>query len=197
MRDDASTHWRILERQVLVDRAPWYRIEEQRVALPNGTEIDYPRMHLRDYAIVVALTPAGDLLTLRVYKHGIGRETVDLVAGLIEDGEGALRAAQRELREETGYEGDEWISLGSFVVNSNYGCGRMHAFLARDARRTTEPHSADLEDAELILRPLGDAIEDLRSGRFELLSAASALAMAYVHLPGEGLVASTSARRDP
>lgn len=175
--------WRILERRTLVDRPPWYRIEEQRVELPDGQVIDgYPRMDLRDYAIVVALTAAGEVLTHRVYKHGVGRETLELVAGLIEDGEDPLHAAQRELREETGYEGSDWSALGSYVVNSNYGCGRMHAFVARGARRVTEPNSGDLEELELILRPLAEVMEDLRAGRFELLSAASALALAYIHL---------------
>lgn len=175
--------WRVLERRTLIDRLPWYRIEEQRIALPDGRVIDaFPRMDLRDYAIVVALTPADEVLTHRMYKHGVGRVTLDLVAGLVEDGEEPLLAAQRELREETGYESGDWSALGSYVVNSNYGCGRMHAFVARDARRVTQPHSGDLEEMELVLRPFAVAVEDLRAGRFELLSAAAALALAFVHL---------------
>jgi ADP-ribose pyrophosphatase len=175
--------WRVLERRTLIDRLPWYRIEEQRIELPDGRVIDdFPRMDLRDYAIVVALTPARELLTHRMYRHGVGRVTLDLVAGLIEDGEEPLLAAQRELREETGYESGDWSALGSYVVNSNYGCGRMHAFVARDARRVTQPNSGDLEEMELVLRPFTVAVEDLRAGRFELLSAAAALALALVHL---------------
>lgn len=178
---DAS--WRVLERRTLIDRSPWYRIEEQRLQLPNGRVVDgYPRMELRDYSIVVAVTPAGELLTERAYKHGVGHVTLDLVGGLIEDGENPLQAAQRELLEETGYQSDHWAALGSYVVNSNYGSGRMHAFIARDAVRVTEPSSGDLEDLELVLRPLTQVVEDLRAGRFELLSAAAALALAHVHL---------------
>ncbi len=178
-----DTGWRVLERRTLIDRSPWYRIEEQRVQLPDGRVVDgFPRMELRDYSIVVALTPAGELLTQRAYKHGVGHLTLDLVAGLIEDGEDPLHAAQRELREETGYQSDDWSALGSYVVNSNYGSGRMHAFIARDALRVTDPNSGDLEDLELILRPLAQALEDLRDGRFELLSAAAALALAHVQL---------------
>ena len=173
----------MLERRTLIDRLPWYRIEEQRIELPDGRVIDgFPRMDLRDYAIVVALTPAGEVLTHRMYRHGVGRVTLDLVAGLVEDGEEPLLAAQRELREETGYESGDWSALGSYVVNSNYGCGRMHAFVARDARRVTQPNSGDLEEMELVLRPFAVAAEDLRAGRFELLSAAAALAIALVHL---------------
>lgn len=139
-------------------------------------------MDLRDYAIVVALTPNGDVLLERVYKHGPGRVVLDLVAGVLEEGEDPLEAARRELLEETGYASEEWSRLGTFVVNSNYGCGRMHAFVAREARRVAEPSSDDLEEMELILRPLADAVADLRGGKFELLSAAAALALAHAQL---------------
>ncbi|HKY51717.1 MAG TPA: NUDIX hydrolase [Candidatus Limnocylindria bacterium] len=175
--------WRVLERRTLLDRRPWYTIEEQRIQLPDGRVVEgFPRIALRDYAIVVALTPAAEVLTHRMYKHGTGRVTLDLVAGLIEDGETPLAAAQRELREETGYQSDRWAALGSYIVNSNYGCGRMHAFVAQDARQTTEPDSGDLEQMELILRPLHLAIDDVRAGHFELLSAVAALGLAHIHL---------------
>jgi hypothetical protein len=57
----------------------------------------------------------------------------------------------------------------------------MHAFVARDARQVTQPNSGDLEEMELVLQPFAVAVDDLRAGRFELLSAAAALALAFVH----------------
>jgi len=162
---------------------PWYRIEEQDVQLPDGRVVEgYPRMDLRDYSIVVALTAGGDLLVERLYKHGVGREVFDLVAGLIEDGEAPMDAARRELREEAGFDSSNWTTLGSFVINSNYGCGRMHAFLAKQCQRVAEPSSHDLEETEIILMPLDEALDGLRAGRFELLSAAAALALAHANL---------------
>ena len=175
--------WRVLETRTLVDRRPWYRISEQDVELPDGRIVQgFPQMELRDYAIVVALTPTGEVLIEWMYKHGPGHHVFDLVAGVLEDGEDPLQAAQRELREETGYASEQWSSLGTFTVNSNYGCGRMHAFLARDARIVSEPNSTDLEEMELVLRPFDEAIADLRRGRFELLSAAAALALAHAQI---------------
>lgn len=174
--------WRILETRTVLDRRPWYVVDEHRIELPDGRIIDgYPHMRLRDYAIVVAITDAGDVLLQRLYKHGVGHVTWDLVAGLIDDGEQPLAAARRELLEEAGCASDDWTALGSFVVNSNYGCGRMHAFLARGIRRVQEPASDDLEESELVERPFVEALDDLRSGRIELLSAAAALALASAH----------------
>lgn len=174
--------WRVLDQRTLVDRRPWYRIDEQRVELPDGRVIDgYAQMRLRDYAIVVALTEDDHLLVERMYKHGPGRVVLDLVAGLVEDSERPADAAKRELREETGYESERWTSLGSYVVNSNYGCGRMHAFLATDAKQTLRPDSPDLEEMELMLLPFREAVDRLLQGKVELLSAAAAIALANAH----------------
>jgi len=175
--------WKTLGRRTVLSRPPWYEIEEERVELPNGSVIDaYTAMRLRDYVTVVALTPARDLLIERMYKHGPRDIVLDLPSGLIEDGEAPLPAAQRELLEETGHRSDKWTPLGTFVVNSNYGGGRMHAFLALDVERVREPNSGDLEEMELLQRPFTDALAGLRRGEFKLLSAAATIALAAIRL---------------
>lgn len=136
--DPQAAGWRVLDQRTLVDRRPWYRIDEQRVELPDGRVIDgYAQMRLRDYAIVVALTEDDHLLVERMYKHGPGRVVLDLVAGLVEDTEQPADAAKRELREETG----SWRQLTSSCrASSNYFLRpqrlRSPTLIERGARRT-------------------------------------------------------------
>ncbi len=171
--------WKTLERRTILSRLPWYEIEEERVELPDGRVIDgYAAMRLRDYVTVVALTPAREILLERLYKHGPREIVLDVPSGLIEDGEAPLAAAQRELLEETGHRSDLWTPLGSFVVNSNYGAGRMHVFLALDVEHVREPSSGDLEEMELLRRPFADVLAGLARGEFTLLSAAATIALA-------------------
>jgi 8-oxo-dGTP pyrophosphatase MutT (NUDIX family) len=92
---------------------------------------------------------------------------------------------ERELREETGFEADRWVSLGHYVVDPNYGCGAMHAFIAHGARKVTEPDSGDLEEQELLVVPMADAIAKLEAGEIVHLASAAALALAAIAL-GEG-----------
>jgi ADP-ribose pyrophosphatase len=97
----------------------------------------------------------------------------------------ALAGAKRELREETGYEADRWEPLGRFVVDPNYGCGAMHAFMAHDARKVSAPDSGDLEEQELVIVPFREALAKLRSGEVAQQSTAAALGLAAIAL-GEG-----------
>jgi len=167
---------------VLLSRPPWIDVGDERVELPDGRVIeDFPWIRTRDFAIVVAITPQRQVVLERSYKHGPRRVAVALPAGYVEEGEVPLATARRELREETGYEADEWRSLGSFTVDGNYGVCVEHAFLALDARRMDNAgatSTGDLEEIEVFAAPLREALAMLDAGEIAQLSSAAALALA-------------------
>ena len=76
--------------------------------------------------------------------------------------------------------------MGTFVGNGNYGGGKAHMFLARQARLVAEPNSGDLEDMEIVLMSTAEIVEALRQGQVELLSTVAAIALATSPLFGGG-----------
>lgn len=56
-----------------------------------------------------------NIITLREYRYPIRSWQTELPGGLIDPGETPKQAAVRELKEETGYEAEEVISLGYFT----------------------------------------------------------------------------------
>lgn len=178
--------WRTLARRVHLDRSPWFTVGGEDVELPDGRVLhDFNWIAMREFAIVVPLTDDHQTILARSYKHGPRAISLSLPAGYLEDGEPPLTAAKRELLEETGYEAPEWLSLGRYVVDGNYGSGAMHAFVARGSRRVREPDSGDHEEQELLVMPFADAIARLRAGEVAQLSTAAALGLAAIAL-GEG-----------
>jgi ADP-ribose diphosphatase len=130
-------------------------VAEERVLLPDGREIDgFLSVATRDFAAIVAITDRDEVVLIRAYKHGPRSISLAVPAGYLEEGEDPLSAARRELREETGYESDDWTALGRFVVDGNYGVATENVFLADRARKTTEPASGDLEEIEIVLVPV-------------------------------------------
>ena len=122
-------------------------VGEERVGLPDGREVDgFLWIRTRDFVAMVAVTESEEAILVRSYKHGTRTVSLAVPAGYIEDGEEPLAAAKRELREETGFASHDWISLGSYVVDGNYGVATEHIFLARAARKVSEPASGDLEE---------------------------------------------------
>src|SRR5712691_10108779 len=131
--------WRILARRVLLSRPPWMEVGVERVELPDGRIVDdFLWLKTRDFAMTVAVTPDGQVVLERSYKHGPRNVALSLPAGFVETTETPDHAARRELLEETGYTADRWRPLGSFTVDGNYGLCVAHIFLAQNARRSSE-----------------------------------------------------------
>ncbi len=171
--------WRTVSRRVLLDRRPWFTVGDETVELPDGKIVeDFGFIDMVEYAVIVPLTATGDTILIRSYKHGVRGVALSLPAGGFHPGEDPLAGAQRELREETGFEAEGWELLGRFVVDPNYGCGVMHAFIAHGAHKVAEPNSGDLEEQELLVVPFADAVARLQAGEILHLGSAAALSLA-------------------
>ena len=175
--------WRVLAKRVVLERPPWLTVGDQDVELPDGTVLrDFNWIATRPFAIVVPLLDGDRTILLRSFKLGVGSVSLSVPAGYLEEGEEPLAGATRELLEETGYEASEWIALGRYVVDGNYGSGYMHAFLAKGARKVREPASGDHEEQELLIVPFTEALAKLRSGEMAQQSTAAALGLAAIAL---------------
>jgi ADP-ribose pyrophosphatase len=117
----------------IVYHTPFFSIRQDECRLPDGRTVsDYYVMQEPDIVMVFALTPARELLLVEQYKHGIGQICMELPAGMSESDD-HLAEAQRELREETGYEAAEWQHWTTFIKNPTRNDNRLHLFYAADA----------------------------------------------------------------
>jgi len=175
--------WKTRSRRTLLDRSPFLVVEEHSVELPDGRIIpNWPWVVTPDYVNVVAITDEPRFLLFRQTKYAVEGTSLAPVGGYVEPGEDPLMTAQRELREETGYQADEWLDLGHYAVDGNRGAGTAHFYLARRAHRVGEPDADDLEEQEPLLLSVPEVRRALQRGEFKLLpwAAIIALALPYV-----------------
>jgi ADP-ribose pyrophosphatase len=102
--------------------------------------LDFP-----DWVSIAAITVDNRIVTVRQYRFGIAHFTTELPAGLVHHGETHQAAAERELREETGYASSDWVYLGWVEPNPAFQNNRLHQWLARDARQT---HACQMDAGE-------------------------------------------------
>ncbi len=174
--------WKLLETSHLTSVEPWFQIFREKVELPGGRVVDdFYRIVMPEFAMVVPVTPAGELLMVRGYKHGPRKVCLSAPGGMIEAGESPLRAAQRELLEETGYEATEWVSLGAFIVDSNRQGGTAHLFLAKNVMQVRTKREDDAEELQVEFMSPRHFLEAIRQSDIVTLATASAVALALVN----------------
>ena len=123
--------------------------------------LEYP-----DWAHVVAFDEQERLLIIRQYRHGAGRVCAELPGGIVDAGEPPLAAAQRELREETGYGGGTWETLAAFSPNPATHTNTQHSLLARGITRLSEPRLDAAEEIEVEFVSVSSVLEMIRRGEF-------------------------------
>lgn len=125
--------WALLETEVGPD-LPLFDVEIRHMQNPrNETLLKAVVLKCADTINVVAVTPEKALVLVEQFRFGINQTITELPAGLIDDGEESLQAAQRELLEETGYAAKKWIYTGSTYLNPAYVNNICHHYLALDA----------------------------------------------------------------
>lgn len=138
--------------------------EDEVVAPRTGRTHRVTRLETSDWVNMIPLTPEGEIVLVRQWRHGIRGLALEIPGGMIEPGEDPAAAAAREVREETGYRGDPPFHLGVVRPNPAFLGNRCHTYLIENCRLDGAQDLDDGEDIEVLLRPLAEVPGLIASG---------------------------------
>ena len=124
-------------------------------------------MHLADSVNVIAVTPEQQVILVRQFRAGSGRDSLETPGGLIDPGEDPLVAGARELLEETGYAGDTPELIGTVWSNPSIMTARSTTILIRNARRVSHPKLDHGEEVAVELVPERSIPRMIREGQID------------------------------
>ncbi len=115
---------------------------------------------------IIALDEAGRVLLVKQYRHAVRAVTLEIPAGTLEPDEDSLEAAQRELREETGYRAGQLDRLGGIYTAPGFSTEYIHFYLA--TQLTNDRLTMDEDEViDLIRLPLAEAIGLIHTGQID------------------------------
>lgn len=113
-------------------RTAIFAVTEDHVLEPGGIQVRRAVVRHPPSAVMIPVDGKGRVLLVRQFRLPVGRAIWELPAGRVNPGETPLRAARRELLEETGYRARRWRKLISFYPTPGYVTERMHLFVATE-----------------------------------------------------------------
>jgi 8-oxo-dGTP pyrophosphatase MutT (NUDIX family) len=128
--------------------------------------MDYYVLEAVDWVNVIPITPDGEVVLIELHRHGVNELSLEVPGGMVDpEDPSPMAAAQRELREETGYESAPLIPLGVVHPNPAIQDNRCYTFLAPNARPAGTPDPDEGEEITVVKYPLAEVPDLLKQGR--------------------------------
>lgn len=143
---------------------PWISVREDRVVRPDGEPGIYGVVHYKNVAVGVLPVEDGYTYLVGQYRYPLDRYSWEIPEGGCPEGEEPLQAAQRELREETGLEADNWRKLGEAHLSNSVADEHAVWFLATGLIRGEQSPGGD-EILEVRRVPVDEALRMALDGR--------------------------------
>ena len=154
--------WKEIRRDVY-KHSSFRSIVDVEYELPNGKKRVFSLKNEDTAVAVLALDSFNNVILAKQYRPGPDHILDELPGGGVHKGELPLEAIKRELKEETGYESNDWRELG-IPFECAYSTITRHAFLATSCTKTGQSVLDDTEFIEVVKKPISDFFEQLLKG---------------------------------
>ena len=163
---DEIRKWEKLSSRIVSDHRI-FKIREDRTTNPRtGSEHDMVVLECPDWVNIIALTPERDVVFVEQYRQGSETVELEIPGGMMDPGEAdPVATALRELREETGYTGENARIIGECFANPAIMDNRVHTILVENCQRTHEVEWDAGEDLITRLIPAADIPRLVREGQ--------------------------------
>lgn len=148
--------WEVVSEQQIADCRVFEVHQEHCLHPADGREGDFYTISSRDWVNVLALTSRKELVMVRQYRFATRELSLEIPGGIIDPGESPLDAGVRELREETGYAGNNARIIGHCSPNPAILRNRCHFALVEDVICSEALDLDEHEEIEVLAMPLDE-----------------------------------------
>ena len=141
----------------------------QRIYEDDKTQKQYIRdsVELLHAAMILPITKNNEVVFIKQFREVLGKETLELPAGIIEAGEEPIVAAKRELEEETGLIAGTIEPLTEVFSSCGYSNEKLYMYYAKDLSLGQKRLDDDEHIGDIVKIPMDECIELVKKNYFE------------------------------
>jgi 8-oxo-dGTP pyrophosphatase MutT (NUDIX family) len=146
---DDNLLWKEQSKKTLMNTRV-FDVTETTSVSPEGKTAHFIVAEAPEWVIIVPELIVDDkrnFLMVKQYRHGSRKLSIEFPGGVVDPGETAQKAAERELLEETGYKALELTELAVLYPNPAIMGNTLHVFYAKNLINTKK---RDLDDDEYL-----------------------------------------------
>src|SRR5512140_3175923 len=160
--------WQVLGSKPVGDYRIFSIRSDRRVSPRTNKEHDFYIIDCVNWVNVVALTPDRQLVMIEQYRHGSNTVELEIPGGMIDSGDAdPTSAGSRELREETGYEGEDARIIGKVFPNPAIMSNTCYTVLVENCRVVSPVQLDHGEDLITRLVPVAEIPGLVAEGRIQ------------------------------
>ena len=130
--------WKTLSKKV-VHQNPWFKIVKEKIKKPSGYIGPYYILKRpQKFVAIVPVNEKGKLVLIKQFRSTLKKIIWEFPMGGIDKNETALKAAKRELLEETGLEAENWVNAGEFYVGPGHTDQMGIVFIAEGLKKSKD-----------------------------------------------------------
>lgn len=154
--------WTIKETEK-VHENEFFTVYKDEVIQPDGKDGSYGTVNFPPGVGVLPIDEAGNVYLVKQFRYAVGRESLEVLAGSVEDGEEPLESAKREAKEEVGVEAENWTDFGTLDLDTTIVKNVVNLFIAENVK-IVEPETEGTEEIERVKMKLSEAVEKVMNG---------------------------------